>query len=184
MNEKQCNPRIVVITGAESTGKSILTLSLSEHYQCPCFTEYAREYIGNLNRNYLYEDVAIIAEKQAAQYEQAKKMKAPFVFFDTWLIITKVWFEVVYGKKPDWLEPFIRTSEIYLFLVCDVDLDWIPDPVRENGGEMRKKLHQMYINNLKDYGFNYSVVTGSGEMRLRNAINSINSHNLLNSLKS
>jgi NadR type nicotinamide-nucleotide adenylyltransferase len=176
MNLPENNPKIVVITGAESTGKSVLTSQLASYFRCPFFKEYARDYIGSLNRPYNFSDVEQIAAEQVKQYEAARKLNAVYVFFDTWLIITKVWFEVVYNRKPDWLDLYIHNAEIALFLVCDTDLDWIPDPLRENGGEMRKKLQQTYLNNLEEFGFNYSVVDGTGESRFMRALNIMNNN--------
>jgi len=92
------------------------------------------------------------------------------VFFDTWLIITKVWFDFVYGKHPQWLDLHIRNSKVDLFLLCDIDLPWIADPVRENGGENREKLNLIYQQELNFYGFRYVLVNGIGEMRMENAI--------------
>ena len=95
--------------------------------------------------------------------------KSP-VFFDTWLIITKVWFDFVYKKRPEWLDSYIKNSSIDLFLVCDIDLPWVFDPVRENGGENRQILQNIYIDHLKNYGFNFKIVSGEGEERIKNAI--------------
>ena len=92
------------------------------------------------------------------------------LFLDTYLIITKVWFNVVYKKTPKWLDRSIRNSNIDLFLLCNTDVPWIPDLIRENGGEMREYLFNTYQNELEYYGFNYQIVKGSEEKRLVNAI--------------
>ena len=47
----------------------------------------------------LFEDVEAIAAKQIEQYHQTENTTCPIFFFDTWLIITKVWFEWVYGTS-------------------------------------------------------------------------------------
>lgn len=164
-------PIKIVVTGAESTGKSTLSQALSQHYQCPWIPEFARPYIESLTRDYTFEDVAFIAKNQIRQDEQCT---GEMVVFDTWLIITKVWFDFVYGKHPDWLDRFIDSSHIDLFLICDIDLPWVFDPVRENGGENRKILHERYQQEIINYGFNYRVVDGEGHQRLQNAVKHIN----------
>lgn len=159
----------IVLTGAESTGKSTLAQALSNHYQTIWIPEIARDYVENLNTKYNYNDIETIARMQI----EAEKKITPdhrIVFFDTWLIITKVWFDFVYGKHPDWLHTEISKSKIDLFLVCDIDLPWTEDSVRENGGENRKKLHNIYINELKTYNFEYRIVNGNNNERLSNAI--------------
>lgn len=168
------SPKIIVITGAESTGKSTLTESLANYFNVPFIKEFAREYIEKLNRPYNYQDVVFIAEKQVEQLNKLKYSAEPFVFVDTWLIITKIWLEVVFNKTPGWLDKEIRSSKIELFLVCDIDLPWISDPVRENGGEKRQMLQNKYIQNIKKYNFTHKIVSGKNQVRLTNALHYIN----------
>lgn len=167
-------PKIVVVTGAESTGKSILTRQLSLFYQSPSFTEFSREYIEKTGFNYTYDDVVSIALMQKAQMKKSRTINTKYVFFDTWLIITMVWFEVVFGRVPQWIPETIRNAPVDLFLLCDTDLPWIPDPVRENGGEMRKILQIRYIELIIRFGFNYKLVSGHSEERFKNAVEFIN----------
>lgn len=167
------NPKIIVITGAESTGKSVLTKWLASYFNVSFIPEFAREYIEKLGRNYTYNDVEIIAKKQINQLETQKQSEYPYVFIDTWLIITKIWFEVVFGKIPTWLEKSIRETKIDLFLVCDTNLPWEPDPVRENGGEQREILQSRYIKELESYNFKYKIVSGIGEKRFRAALKEV-----------
>ena len=168
------SPKIIVITGAESTGKSALTETLAKHFGVPFIPEIAREYIENLNRKYGYNDVEIIAKKQVDLLNRLSQSDQPFLFVDTWLIITKIWFEVVFNKVPEWIEKEIAETKIDLFLVCDTDLPWIPDPVRENGGKKREILQKKYIQQIENYNFNYKIVSGENEKRLENALNSLN----------
>ncbi len=169
-NIVKSKPKIIVITGAESTGKSTLTEFLANHFGVPFIPEIAREYVENLHRKYTYEDVEIIAKKQVQQLKLAMNSTAPFIFVDTWLIVTKIWFDQVFNKEPDWLANEIRKIKIELFLVCDIDLPWVPDPVRENGGEMRKILHEKYILTIESYNFDYKIVNGKENERNLNAL--------------
>jgi len=165
--------KTIIITGAESTGKSVLTEGLANHFQLPFIPEFARSYIENLGRKYNYNDVELIAKNQIQQLSEFKQTDIPWIFSDTWLIITKIWFEEVFGKVPKWLEPEIKKTKIDLFLICDTDLPWEPDPVRENGGEKRLYLQQQYIESIIKYGFNYKIITGKNEDRLQNALNQL-----------
>jgi nicotinamide riboside kinase len=167
-------PKIVVISGAESTGKSILTKQLAHFYQSPSFAEFSREYIEKTGRSYTYDDVVSIALMQNAQMNKSFTINAKYVFFDTWLIITMIWFDVVFGKIPQWIPETIRNTPVDLFLLCDTDLPWIPDPVRENGGEMREMLQIRYIELINRFGFSYNLVSGHSEERLKNAVEFIN----------
>lgn len=163
-------PRIIVITGAESTGKSHLTRELAAHFSAPWFPEYAREYLEKHPHPYTREEVIHIARKQVAQMEQALASGEEWYFFDTWLIITRVWMEVVYGAAPPFITEAIAASRVDLFLLCDTDLPWEPDPLRENGGEMRNQLSEIYRSLLERAGFRYALVTGTGKTRITNAL--------------
>lgn len=126
-----------------------------------------------LRRPYNYLDVLHIAHKQIELEEQQEKMAKGYLFLDTELIITKVWLDVVYGHCPEWIDSVIRSSHIDLYLLCNLDIPWVQDGVRENGGESRKKLFQIYEQLILEYKFNYYVIAGSGDSRLHNAISAI-----------
>jgi nicotinamide riboside kinase len=163
----------MLITGPESTGKSDLATALARYYGGTYIPEYARAYIEALKRPYDYRDVEHIAQRQAEEYDKSG-LEERWFFFDTWLIITKIWFEVVYGRVPGWVGEKISQARFDLVLLCDTDIPWISDPVRENGGKMREKLMAMYRNELDRNGFPWVLVSGTGDARLKKAIELIN----------
>lgn len=165
--------KIIVITGAESTGKSSLAEALANHFEVPFIPEYARDYIQDLKEEYTYNDVELIARKQREQLKESLKLKEPIIILDTWLLITKIWFEVVFNSVPNWIENEIKNTNIDLFLVCDIDLPWIPDDVRENGGESRALLQQKYMDEIEKYNYKYKTIRGNGMARVENAIQAI-----------
>jgi len=171
---KKTSPKIIVITGAESTGKSTLTEALANYFRVPFIPEIAREYVEQLHEKYTYNDVEKIAKKQVEQLNQLKNTNHPFIFVDTWLIITKIWFEVAFKKTPNWFEEEFQKNRIDLFLVCDTDLPWVADPVRENGGKQRIILHNKYIETIQKYNFKYKIVRGKGDKRIQNALSYLN----------
>jgi len=167
----------VVITGPESTGKTELAQALAQRFETSWIPEYARTYVENLGRPYDYDDVIRIAQYQIIQEQEfAQGNEKKIVFFDTWLIITKVWLDLVYGKCPEWIKEHIGSTKIDLFLVCNTDLPWIFDPVRENGGDKREQLFQIYIDEISSFGFNYEIVEGFGQQRTENALIALSRH--------
>ena len=167
----------IVITGPESTGKTELAMALAEKLNSVWVPEFARQYVENLGHDYSYDNVVEIARHQIAEEKKySKEAKNEILIFDTWLIITKIWFDVVYETCPSWIPDHIRSSEIDLFLVCATDLPWIADPVRENGGEKREELFQLYIKEIQKFGFKYEIVQGFGEDRLDCALRQLSKH--------
>ena len=164
----------IAVTGPESTGKTTLALYLAKQYNGQYIPEFAREYVEKLPRHYTYDDVEAIAKIQVEQYLSTKSISGTLFIFDTWLIITKVWFNWVFGKTPQWLEDKILECPIDLFLLCLPDLPWEPDPVRENGGENRLKLLNLYRHELQHYGFNFVEIGGIGDVRLQSGIDAVN----------
>lgn len=163
----------VAITGPESTGKTELAKQLAVHFRTEYIPEYARTYVEKLNRPYNYLDVLHIAHKQIEQEKEYSARAFKYLFLDTELILTKVWLEVVYGNCPEWIDNAITQSNIDLYLLCNLDIPWIKDRVRENGGEMRGKLFRIYEQLIRNYGFKYEVIAGTGSTRLKNALSSI-----------
>ncbi len=135
--------------------------------------EHAREYVENLNRPYTYEDVINIAKQQIDAYKTAIALGRSVVIFDTFLVITKVWFTEVFGKMPNWLEEELGEINIDLHLLCYPDLKWVDDGVRENESK-REYLYERYKAELENYNFAYEVVKGEGEERLQQAYYHIN----------
>lgn len=160
--------RRILVSGPESSGKTELVNYLAESFQGRALKEYARDYVEGLGRPYTAEDVEHIARHQLSSYEENYQGK-DLVFFDTWLIITRVWFDVVYHKVPAWIDRAIEEASFDLVLLCAPDLPWIADEVRENGGREREKLYERYKKEFKRFGMEWEEVSGEGEGRFRMA---------------
>lgn len=158
----------ISVTGPESTGKSWLAEHLAEHYQTKWVPEYARKYLEDINRPYTYDDILIIAQKQSEQ-ENSVNNDTELLFCDTDFCVTSIWCNVKYGKCHKWITKQLEQNNYGLYLICDIDLPWQYDPLREHP-EMRSELFGMYHDLLKGYRFNYRIVKGTGKDRLQNAI--------------
>ena len=162
-----------MITGPESTGKTTLSEDLAMKTGGLLVPEYARSFIEKLNRPYGYQDVEYIAREQIKLRNEYSSNTSDWIIFDTDLIITKVWFEEVYGNVPGWLESEIQKNKVDLYLLCSTEPSWVQDSVRENGGERRLYLFKRYEEELKRYNFPFYIVRGLGEQRFRNALKGI-----------
>ncbi|MBL7113263.1 MAG: ATP-binding protein [Bacteroidales bacterium] len=163
----------IIITGPESTGKTLITSYLADYFNAEYVPEYAREYIEKLQGHYQYDDVIHIARKQIELEKEFLERAGRVLFYDTFLIITKVWLQVVYQDVPLWLDDYIHQGDWDLFLLCKYDIPWEDDPVRENPGEMRIKLFDMYHHEIKQLGIPCKVITGMGEERYNNALSAV-----------
>ena len=170
------SPIKIVITGAESTGKSELAKNLASYYKTIWQPEFAREYIEKLDAKYTYSDIESIAKRQINQLS-SKEYFNKYIFFDTGLIITKIWFREVFRSYPKWINEAICNYPVDFYLVCDNDLEWEDDPVRENG-DTRDYLMKEYIKEIECSKIPYSIISGKGEERIQNAIQAIKIANL------
>lgn len=158
------------IVGAESCGKSTLALSLAQQLHGTCVGEYARDYVGSLPAPYTYDDVVHIAKKQCE--ELSADYPTRWVFYDTELIITKVWFMHKYGRCPAFVTEMLKSYPLAFVLLCDCDLPFVPDPLRENPA-IRPQLTSWYREELEGYGIPYAVVSGVGDVRLQSALHAL-----------
>lgn len=160
----------IALLGPESTGKTALAQQLARHYATRWEPEYARGYVEKLNRPYTYEDVCAIARYQIDKELALENTcgQEQLIFFDTELIITKVWFEYCYSNVPAFVSEYMKCHSMDLYLLCFPDLVWEPDAVREHGND-RDYFFEWYRREIEQTGKPYVIVKGTGDERLQNA---------------
>jgi len=163
----------VAITGPESTGKSWLASRLAVYYGCLWVPEFARTYLQNLGRKYTMNDVEFIAQRQDQLIRNAMAKESPVLFADTEMLVCKIWSEFVFGHCPDSITLLTDAQNFDFYLLCDIDLPWEPDPLREHP-EKRQELLAMYQTELEKRGWPYALISGNGNQRLQNAISKVN----------
>jgi NadR type nicotinamide-nucleotide adenylyltransferase len=165
--------RKIVVTGPESTGKTTLCRQLSLHFNTVYIPEYARTFIEKLNRPYTYKDIEHIAYKQVELQKEFVLKANSYLFYDTYLIITKIWFKWCYNKYPGWLDHKIAEDNIDMYLLLNTDIAWRDDGVRENPGAKRNELMRLYRAELDKLNKKYSIINGIGDTRFHNAIKAL-----------
>lgn len=162
-------PLRIAITGPESTGKSELCRRLAEHFNEPWVPEYSREYLADLGATYRFGDILAIAhgqfERETAQLQLARR----YLFCDTDFIVTYIWCKVKFNKAHEWINKMASEHPYDFTLLCNIDLPWEFDPLRENP-DNRDYLYKLYIDELAKRGISYGVVKGVGEERFQNAL--------------
>lgn len=155
----------VGIIGPESTGKSSLSRYLSKRYKGVLVPEYAREYIARRiesgeSKEVSYDQLCEIAKHQINEMERLANEQPQLVFFDTELIITKVWFDYAFGRVPEWLDVAIEKYPMDAYLLTKPDIPWQADPTRYNGSDaMRQELFERYESEIQALDIPYYIIT-------------------------
>jgi NadR type nicotinamide-nucleotide adenylyltransferase len=165
----------IVVIGPESTGKSTLCKNLAEHYNTLWVREYAREYLEKNGAEYTFEDLLTIAKGQIDSEQkisnQASSIGGPYLFIDTDMYVMKVWSEFVFNKCDNWILNRIAERKYNLYLLCDIDLDWMQDPLREHPDKkIRKKLYHFYKDLMVNQSTPWCSISGNYEERFKKAV--------------
>jgi NadR type nicotinamide-nucleotide adenylyltransferase len=186
----------IVIIGPESTGKSSLCEALAQYFDTVWCPEFAREYLLTNGMDYDFDDLLTIAKGQLAledEYallvnkssDQPAKEKAgtptplatchsPLLFIDTDMYVMKVWEEFVFGKSHSWLIDQIVERKYDLYLLCNVDLPWVKDELREYPDlETREKLYHIYKDIMIHQSVPWVDISGDYDARLAKAIKAV-----------
>jgi NadR type nicotinamide-nucleotide adenylyltransferase len=172
--DSKLTKRIVVI-GPESTGKTSLCQQLAERYNTRWVPEFARNYLLQHGTNYSYNDLLTIAH---GQLEQEKIIEEALVadtrnqnrllIIDTNMYVMQVWCEFVFQKCHSWILEQLAERPYDLYLLCNIDLPWVKDELREYPDlESRKSLYHMYRQILATQNVPWVHVTGNYEQRLQ-----------------
>lgn len=167
----------VVVIGPESTGKSTLCEQLANYYKTSWVPEYAREYLLQHGTNYSYDDLLTIAKGQVAVEESyiEKTNHSKLLFIDTDQYVMKVWCEFVFGKCHSWILDQIKKRKYDLYLLCNIDLPWVEDILREYPEPgPRQQLYNIYKTILTNQSVPWVDISGNYDKRLQKAIHVVN----------
>lgn len=166
-------PLRVVLFGTESTGKSTLAERLAARFGAPWSSEFVRAYWDSHDGVITAADLDAIARGQIAAEDEAAARAtaggARVVLHDTDLLTCTVWDDLLFpGACPEWVrvEAARRARATDLFLFCDTDLAWAPDPQRcfpdEAGRAMSRRV---FLETLEKTGARWVRVWGAERER-------------------
>lgn len=166
----------IVIIGPESTGKSTLCTALAAHYNCEWVAEYARQYLLEHGTDYSFDDLMTIAKGQLALEDAAlaRNTNKPLLLIDTDMYVMKVWGEFVFNDCHKFILDKIVERKYDLYLLCNTDLTWTKDELREYPDlDSRLRLFHHYKDLLEEQNVPWALVNGMAEDRVRCAIKAI-----------
>ncbi len=162
----------VTLTGSESTGKTHLAERLAQHYRTTWSREFSREYASHKAAPLDASDVEAIARGQMRVEDETLRRAHDIALFDTDLVSTVVYAEHYYGSCPEWVKRAARERLADLYLLCDTDVAWMPDPQRDRP-HAREEIHRVFEETLERFGARYALLQGPWEEREARAVDAI-----------
>lgn len=174
----RAGPVVITLTGPESTGKSTLAVALARQDGAELSREAARTYADARAATRPPhtppadllgpDDVEPIARAQIASEDaaatRATASRAPVIVRDTDLVSTVVYARHYYGACPPWIVDAARARRADVYLLCDVDLPWVPDGRRDQP-HARAELRDEFARTLDAFGCAWTLVRGHGTAR-------------------
>lgn len=163
----------IAIIGPESTGKTTLARDLAAYFKTEWVPEYARQYLNELGREYVREDLKSIAEGQLMLERQQEEKSGSLLICDTNLIVIKVWSEHKYGKIDRWIAEQAEKRKYHFYFLTACDVPWEHDDLRENPDD-REEIFARYKSFLEKNDLPYQILEGSHKERMKKSIEIIN----------
>ncbi|MEO5568238.1 MAG: ATP-binding protein [Gemmatimonadaceae bacterium] len=169
MNDEQVereSPVIsVVVTGSECTGKSTLASDLAAAYSVECVPEFVRQFVQSIGGRPQFSDHGPIARGQKALEDEYRARASGVLFHDTDLLSTVAYCRAYFERCPEWIEAAAVDGKAPLYLLCDIDVPWVADGLRDRG-DRRAEMHSLFKSVLDEARANYVTLTGSRESRV------------------
>ncbi len=157
-------PLRVVLFGPESTGKSSLAEHLAGEFGEPWSREYVRGFWDAHDGRITAADLDVIGRGQVSGEEAAAAAARRVVFHDTDLLTCRLWDDLLFpGACPAWVraEGDARARAVDLYLFCDADLPWEPDPQRCFPDEAgRRACRDLFLQTLRALGVEPVMIAG------------------------
>jgi HTH-type transcriptional regulator, transcriptional repressor of NAD biosynthesis genes len=158
----------VCLLGAESTGKTTMARALAQEYATAWNPEYGRAYTElrpDHGAPWTTDEFTHIARVQCWYEDCLAETAHQLIFCDTDAFTTALFHEV-YLECPTHAFDDLVERPYDLFLVCDLDVPWRHDGIREFD-EQRHWMHARYLERAQKSGRPWLLLAGTHEARLR-----------------
>ncbi|ANF25084.1 AAA family ATPase [Stutzerimonas stutzeri] len=164
--------KVLVLTGAESTGKSWLAARLQQRFGGVVVGEYVRHFIDQERRDTCLDDIPAIARGQLA-WEDAARGRAPeLLILDTHLLSNMIWSQTLFGNCPAWLEDELLARRYdHHLLLSPEGAEWHADGQRcQPEVEQRWGFHEACRSWLEHHRQPFVEIAGDWVSREQQAI--------------
>lgn len=162
----------VVLTGSESTGKTTLAEHLATHFGAALVPEFVRGYAEARGGVIEFSDHGPIARGQIALEDEFIARRGDLLVQDTDLLSTVVYCRHYFGRCPEWIESTAASRRPALYLLCEIDVPWVADGVRDRG-DRRDEMQTLFRDAVRESGVPNVALVGDLETRLAAAVAAI-----------
>jgi nicotinamide riboside kinase len=170
---------VFAVVGAESTGKSTLAPALAERIRtetglvCTHVGEVLRGWCEREGRVPRPDEQRAVAEAQQKAIEDAAATH-DVVIADTSALMVAVYSRLVYGDRSldEWAAG-AHAARVDHTLLTALDLPWVPDGLQRDGEHVRAPVDSALRELLAAHRIAWSLVAGSGELRLERAFDAV-----------
>lgn len=159
----------IVLTGAESTGKSTLAKALAKQYGAPVSHEFVRSYVDQLDRELNIDDLQTIASGQLACEQEAVSQASTIVFHDTNILSSIIYAAHYFDQSIATADQALDAAPYTHYLLCETDIPWEADDGQRESPETRDHLQDIFRTQLKQRMLPYTTISGTLDERIRQA---------------
>jgi nicotinamide riboside kinase len=170
---------VIAIVGAESTGKSTLAQALAQRITdetrltCTAVDEHLRRWCAQMGRTPRIDEQRGIAQTQQERIAQAASTH-DVVVADTTAVMIAVYSRFVFGDRSlDTWAAIEHARSVQHTLITALDLPWVADGLQREGDHVRAPIDGMLRELLTTNGIGWSLIGGSGDARVDNALNAV-----------
>lgn len=166
----------IAILGAECSGKTSLakrlTAELTRQGFSACFVaEALREWCDTNQRIPMASEQTDIAKLQIQRIHDAPA--AEYLIADTTALITAIYSEIIFSDPSLYPLALENQQGFDLAFVMGLDLPWVADGIQRDGVAIQSAFDAQLRRVLQSQGIGFSVIYGSGDERLNNAMTAI-----------
>ncbi len=158
----------VVLTGAESTGKTTLAQALAAHYDTVWAPEYLRQFVDDKGSLPVASDTPLIARGHLVQEEHYRRRARHVLFLDTDLVSTCLYHQHFFGTPPGWVLKQAGERRADLYLLMNTDIPWVSDPGQRDGPATRDIMHSLFLAAMA--AVPHVVISGAFKQRFPDAV--------------